>query len=128
MPFITLHLPSGCDNSMIEKTLKEITKAGAETLENTLERMVRVTVFESDARKVYKGGNYSDELFPVVLFRVGPGRSLETKDLFMKKIAEILHENLKCKKENIYAYILDNEEGHHFCIGGKPKDFAKKVK
>ena len=36
--------------------------------------------------------------------------------------------NLGCAKEDVRAYVLDNEEGHHFCIGGKHKDFSKKVK
>ena len=35
---------------------------------------------------------------------------------------------LGCAKEDVRAYVLDNEEGHHFCIGGKHKDFSKKVK
>jgi phenylpyruvate tautomerase PptA (4-oxalocrotonate tautomerase family) len=128
MPFVTLYLPKGCDDKSLEKSMKEITAAGADILENTLPRMVRVTVFESDPERVYEGGTHVDELHPVVLFRIGPGRSGKAKDEFMNQIAQILHTNLHCKKENVRAYVLDNEEGHHFCIGGKPKDFTKEVK
>lgn len=128
MPFVTLYLPKGCDNQALEKSMREITAAGADTLENTLPRMVRVPVFEADPARVYEGGAHTDTLHPVVLFRIGPGRSGEAKDSFMNQIAEILHNNLNCPKENVRAYVMDNEEGHHFCIGGKPKDFTKKVK
>ena len=62
-------------------------------------------------------------------FRIGPGRSAEAKDSFMAQIAEILHSNLGCPKERIREIVLDNNgPEHHFCIGGKPKDFTKKVK
>jgi len=128
MPFVTLYLPRGCDDAAIEKSMREITAAGADTLENTLERMVRVTVFESDPERVYQGGEQAKDLMPTVLFRVGPGRSAAAKDFFMNQIAEILHNNLNCPKDSVRSYVMDNEEGHHFCIGGKAKDFTKKVK
>ena len=128
MPFVTMYVPKGLDDKALEKSMREITDAGEEILENTLKRMVRVTVFESEPERVYEGGEHSDELCPVVLFRIGPGRSGEAKDQFMNRIAEILHENLKCQKANVRGYVLDNEEGHHFTLGGKPKDFTKKVK
>ena len=128
MPFVTLYLPKGCNNKALEKSMREITAAGADTMENTLTRMVRVTVFEAEPERIYEGGRHVKELYPVVLFRIGPGRSPEAKDSFMDQIAQILHENLKCPKENVRGYVLDNEEGHHFCIGGKPKDFTKEVK
>lgn len=128
MPFVTLYLPRGCDDAAIEKSMREITAAGANTLENTLERMVRVTVLEADPERVYQGGVTAADLKPTVLFRVGPGRSAEAKDSFMNQIAEILSGNLRCPKEAVRAYVMDNEEGHHFCIGGKHKDFTKKVK
>ena len=70
----------------------------------------------------------ADKLAPTVLFRVGPGRSAGANDAFMDQIASILSRNLGCAKEDVRAYVLDNEEGHHFCIGGKHKDFSKKVK
>ena len=113
MPFITLYLPRGCDDG---------------ALENTLERMIRVTVLEADPERVYQGGAQAEKLAPTVLFRVGPGRSAGAKDAFMDQIASILSRNLGCAKEDVRAYVLDNEEGHHFCIGGKHKDFSKKVK
>lgn len=128
MPFVTLYLPRGCDDAAIEKSMREITAAGANTLENTLERMVRVTVFEADPARVYQGGTQATGLKPTVLFRIGPGRSPEAKDSFMNQIAEILSSNLRCPKEEVRGYVMDNEKGHHFCIGGKHKDFTKKVK
>ena len=129
MPFVTLYVPRGLDDAQLEKSMKEITEAGANTLENTLTRMIRVTVFEADQARVYNGGEHTDKIDPVVLFRIGPGRSAEAKDSFMAQIAEILHRNLGCDKQSIREYVLDNNgPEHHFCIGGKPKDFTKKVK
>lgn len=128
MPFITLYLPRGCADDALETSMREITQAGAELLENTLERMIRVTVLECDPERSYLGGAPTRELRPTVLFRVGPGRSAGAKDAFMDAIADILHRNLGCPKEDVRSYVLDNEQGHHFCIGGKAKDFTKKVK
>ena len=108
--------------------MREITLAGADTLENTLERMIRVSVYEADPERIYCGGAPAPRLQPTVLFRIGPGRSAEAKDSFMEQIAEILSRNLGCRKEDVRGYVMDNEEGHHFCIGGKHKDFTKKVK
>lgn len=128
MPFITLYLPRGCEDGALEASMREITAAGAELLENTLERMIRVTVLEADPSRVYEGGAQTEKLVPVVLFRIGPGRSAGAKDAFMDRIAGILSRNLGCEKADVRAYVMDNEEGHHFCIGGKHKDFSKKVK
>ena len=128
MPFVTLYLPRGSDDGALERSMREITLAGADTLENTLERMIRVSVYEADPERVYCGGAPAPRLQPTVLFRIGPGRSAEAKDSFMEQIAEILSRNLGCRKEDVRGYVMDNEEGHHFCIGGKHKDFTKKVK
>ena len=62
MPFVTLYLTKGCNNKALEKSMREITAAGADTLENTLTRMVRVTVFESEPERVYEGGRHVEEL------------------------------------------------------------------
>ena len=129
MPFVTLYVPHGLDDAKLEKCMREITDAGANTLENTLTRLIRVTVFEADQERIYNGGEHTDGINPVVTFRIGPGRSAEAKDSFMAQIADILHDNLGCPKETIREYVLDNNgPEHHFCIGGKPKDFTKKVK
>ena len=48
MPIVTLDVPHGLDDAALEKSMREITEAGANTLENTLPRMIRVTVFEAD--------------------------------------------------------------------------------
>ena len=128
MPFITLYMQRGCKDEDIEKSMKEITEAGEEILENTLKRMIRVTVLEADPDRVYKNGEKEEKLAPTVVFRTGPGRSAEAKDRFMKRISEILQRNLGCEADQVRAYVMDNEDGHHFCIGGKHKDFGKKVK
>ncbi|WP_209344411.1 hypothetical protein [Flavonifractor sp. AGMB03687] len=128
MPFVTIYLPRGCDDAALETSMRQITTAGADILENTLERMIRVTILEADPARIYQGGLPTEPLTPTVLFRIGPGRSAGAKDAFMEQIARILSENLHCPKDRIRGYVLDNEEGHHFCIGGKPKDFSKKVK
>ena len=93
MPFITLYLPRGCDDGALETSMREITAAGAELLENTLQRMIRVTVLEADPERVYQGGAQAEKLAPTVLFRVGPGRSAGAKDAFMDQIASILSRN-----------------------------------
>ena len=128
MPFVTLYLRKGSDDAALERSMREITLAGANTLENTLERMIRVSVYEAEPERVYCGGVPTQQLQPTVLFRIGPGRSAEAKASFMEQIAEILSRNLDCRKEDVRGYVMDNEEGHHFCIGGKHKDFTQKVK
>ncbi len=127
MPFITLYLKEGCSDASIEKCLKEITAAGAETLENTLPRMIRIKVYDAPKARVYSGGAVTEKTNPTVVFNIGPGRSEEAKNKFMAKIADILHENLGCPKEDVRAFIYDNANPNNFCIGGKPKDFTKKV-
>jgi phenylpyruvate tautomerase PptA (4-oxalocrotonate tautomerase family) len=128
VPFVTIYMQNGCADQPIETCMKQITAAGEEILENTLQRMVRVTVFETEPERVYQAGEKAEQLAPTVLFRVGPGRSAAAKDAFMKRICDILHENLGCDRQAVRSYVMDNEEGHHFCIGGKHKDFGKKVK
>lgn len=127
MAFVTIYVPRGLDDAALEKSMKQITQAAEDTLENTLTRMVRVTVFESDPARCYEGGETAKGIYPVVFFRIGPGRSDEAKDSFMHKIAVILSENLNIPIANIREFIHDNSEGHHFVIGGKVKDFSKKV-
>lgn len=128
MPFYRMYVPKGQDDKAIEKSLKEITAATADCLENTLPRMVRIGVYESDPEKIYQGGKALDRLAPTLIFNVGPGRSLEAKNALMEKIATILSTNLGCKKEDVRCHLLDNPDGHHIMIDGKPKDFSKKVK
>lgn len=128
MPFVTMYMPYGLNDQAMEKCLREITAAGDAILENTLARMIRVTVFESRPECVYEGGQRVTELKPVVVCKIGPGRSQGAKDAFVDRISEILHQNLGCRKEDVRAFVEDNEEGHHFMLGGKPKDFTVKVK
>lgn len=128
MPFFRMYLPKGLDDQAVKKSLKEITEAGANTLENVLPRMIRIGVYESDPEKIYEGGKPVDRLCPTLVFNVGPGRSLEAKNSFMEQIATILSTNLGCAKEDVRCSILDTWDGHHLMIDGKPKDFSKKVK
>ncbi len=128
MPFYRMYLPRGLDDQSIEKSLREITAATADTLENTLPRMVRIGIYESDPEKIYQGGKTIDHLAPTVIFNCGPGRSLGAKHSLMDKVASILSENLGCEKESVRCHLLDNWDGHHLMIDGKPKDFSKKVK
>ena len=129
MPFITLYLPRGCDDGALETSMRGDHGGRCRLLENTLERMIRVTVLEADLERVPRAGLRRKPLPPTVLFRVGPGRSAGAKDAFMDQIASILSRNLGCAKEDVRAYVLDNEEGHHFCIGGlKAQKTLKKVK
>jgi phenylpyruvate tautomerase PptA (4-oxalocrotonate tautomerase family) len=128
MPFVTMYLPEGCKDEALGKTMQEVTAAGENILENKLARIVRVTVLEASQNHIYQGGKPVSDLNPTVVFRIGPGRSDGAKDAFMYRVAEIIHSNLDCPMESIRGYLMDNEKGHHFCIGGKAKDFTKKVK
>ncbi len=128
MPFLTIYLREGCDDASIETCMREITAAGADTLENTLTRMIRITVKEAKANRVYENGICRDAITPTVVFNIGPGRSDEAKNSFMNQIADILHKNLGCPKESVRGYIMEAGNPNNFCIGGKLKDFSKKVK
>ena len=128
MPFVTIYLKRGYDEAAMVKSMKEISETGADLLENTLLRMVRVTVLDAPEERVYIGGEYSEGLHPTVIFNVGPGRSPEAKQAFMRRIAEILSKNLGCEKEDVREYILDESDPNNFVIGGVVKDFNLKVK
>lgn len=128
MPFYRMYMPKGMDDRAVEKSLREITSATADILENTLPRMVRIGIYESDPEKIYEGGKSMTHLAPTVVFNCGPGRTLEAKHTLMNRVAEILSENLGCDKQDVRCHLLDSWEGHHLMIDGKPKDFSKKVK
>lgn len=128
MPFYRMYVPQGLDDQAVEKSLREITAATADILENTLPRMVRIGVYESDPEKIYQGGRAMDCLAPTVVFNCGPGRSLEAKRTLMDRVADILSGNLGCDKEQVRCHLLDRWDGHPLMIDGKPKDFSKKVK
>lgn len=130
MPFVTLYLRKGCDDAAVEKCMREISDAGANTMENTLLRMVRVSVYDVPSNHIYEGGKpvAADDIAPTVFFDIGPGRSEAAKNSFMEQIAEILHRNLGVEKNRVRAYVEDNEHPENFCIDGKVKDFSKKVK
>lgn len=127
MPFYRMYLPGGLNDQAVEKSLREITAATADTLENTLPRMVRIGIYESDPEKIYQGGKTADQLAPTVLFNCGPGRSLGAKHALMDQVAAILSQNLGCEKKQVRCHLLDNWDGHHLMIDGKPKDFSEKV-
>lgn len=130
MPFITLYLRQGCDNASIEKSMREISEAGAEIMENTLLRMIRVSVYEIPGRYIYESGMPIEEnvIAPTVFFDIGPGRSEKAKDAFINRITEILHDNLGADKGSIRCYVKNNNHPENFCIDGVVKDFSKKVK
>ena len=130
MPFVTMYLREGCDNAAIERSMAQISQAGADIMENTLLRMVRVSVYEIPGRHIYDGGKpvAEGDIAPTVFFDIGPGRSEEAKTAFMDRIAQILHENLGVPKEKVRAYVEDTARPQNFCIDGVVKDFSKKVK
>jgi phenylpyruvate tautomerase PptA (4-oxalocrotonate tautomerase family) len=127
LPSIQIRMRKGCDDASIEKSMMEITSAAANTLENTLTRMVRISIFESEKDVVFQGGKLIDSAAPTVTFGIGPGRSKEAIVSFTSQIAVILHNNLACPKEDVRVYV-EYGPADHFAIGGKLKDFSKKVK
>ncbi len=130
MPFVTLYLRKGCEDAAVDTCMREISEAGADIMENTLLRMVRVSVYDIPANRIYEGGKLvaGNDIAPTVFFDIGPGRSDEAKNKFMDRIADILHKNLGVPKERVRAYVKDNDHPENFCIDGKLKDFSKKVK
>ena len=130
MPFVTIYMRKGCDDLAVAACMKEISEAGAEIMENTLLRMVRVSIYDIPSYRIFEGGVLvaEDDIAPTVFFDIGPGRSDEAKAAFMAKITEILHRNLGVPKERVRAYVKDNDRPENFCIDGKVKDFSEKVK
>jgi len=127
MPTVDITLRKGCSDDALEKSMKEISAAAEEILENTLVRMIRVSIYEADDDMILQGEKEVKGIFPTVVFTIGPGRSDEARRKFGKRITEILVKNLGCPPEEIRIYLLSSV-GNHFAIGGKVKDFSKKVK
>lgn len=126
MPNFYVSLRKGCSDAAIERMMKEITEAAYTTLENVAQRMVRVTVDEYEENCAVQGGQVVLEPLPTITFRVGPGRSYETRLELAKKMTEIVSRELNVNPQSVRVYI-EYGKADHFAIGGKLKDFNKKV-
>jgi len=126
MPIIELTLKkSCCSDENIAACMKGITSAVADNLENTLPRMVRVTVTEVEDKYILQGGKRTPGSCPTVMFQLGPGRSDEMIAKALKGITDAIHQHLGTPLEDIRVY-LNLIPGEWFSIGGKVKDFGVK--
>ena len=126
MPIVELSIKKGCKDEDISNCMKAITDAIASNLENTLPRMVRVTVTEMEEKYIYQGLDHPVGIAPTAIFQLGPGRSDEMIAKSLKEIAQAIHTHLHEPLDQIRVY-LNLIPGDTFSIGGKIKDFNKKV-
>lgn len=126
MPIVNITMKKGCSDSAIEKCMEAVAEAIYSNLENTLPRMVRITVNETPGIFIRDGDSIPDHCAPTVTLALGPGRSEEAIGKCMAGVVEAVHKELDVPKEKVRFYILfDNP--NNFSIGGKLKDFGKKV-
>lgn len=127
MPIVNLTVRKGCSDAALANCMKSLTSAIASNLENTLPRMVRVTVTEVEENRVISGSKEVTNCLPTAIFQLGPGRSDAAIHQCMLDMAEAIHTTLEVSLEDVRIYIA-HVEGDHFAIGGKVKDFEKKVR
>ena len=125
MPTIDLTLRKGCPDRALEACMKEISCAAEEILEITRTGMIRISVFEAEEDMILQGGEGQTGICPTVIFTVGPGRSVQARKAFGRRITDILVKNLACEPKEVRVYILSSE-GNYFAIGGRPKVFQEK--
>ena len=124
MPIVELTIQSGCRDEDIAACMKAITASIAGNLENTLPRMVRVTVTEVEQKYILQGSAHPQGAAPTVMFQLGPGRSDEMIEKTLQEIVQAIHTHLGAPEDEIRVY-LNMITGDSFSIGGKVKDFGK---
>jgi phenylpyruvate tautomerase PptA (4-oxalocrotonate tautomerase family) len=126
MPIVNITVKKGCNDIAIDNCVKAVAKAIYSNLENTLPKMVRVTVEETPGIYIRDGENSPDHCAPTVTLALGPGRSEDAIAKCMADVVEAVHKELDVPKERVRFYIMF-ENPDNFSIGGKVKDFSKKV-
>ncbi len=127
MPFVNLYAKAGLTEGQIERAVQEVTAAIADNLENTLPRMVRISFYEIPTGYFHAEPSTPDSCTPTLVLQLGPGRSDEAVAKCVDAVAEAVSHSLDCPKADVRFYV-ERVPGENFAIGGKIKDFNKKVK
>jgi len=122
-----MYIRQGCKAEEIEHCVKSVTAAVADNLENTLPRMVRISIYEIPAIYMTDGGEAPDTAAPTLVLQLGPGRSDEAIANCLSAVVEAVHQSFHVPKNKVRFYV-ERVPGENFAIGGKLKDFNKKVK
>ena len=126
MPFINLYVKQGLSDCELRQITKSVTEAVATNLENTLPRMVRVCIYEIPAKYFYAAPRSESTRAPTLTLQLGPGRSDEAIVKCVNAVVDAVHKSLSIPREEVRFYV-ERVPGENFAIGGKLKDFSKKV-
>lgn len=127
MPFINLYMRRGLEDSRAQELVRAVTAAVADNLENTLPRMVRISIYEIPESHLYAVTSAPDSAAPTLVLQLGPGRSDEAVGWCLEAVTEAVHRTLSVPREEVRFYV-ERVPGENFAIGGKLKNFHKKVK
>lgn len=124
MPIIDMTVKRGLSDEQLAGCMKELTAVIADTLENVLPRMVRISIMEVDTDYIRTGRTKPESGYaPVLHFQLGPGRKRESIMKCMDEIVEVVHRCLNVPAEDVRLY-MHMIRGEQFAIGGKLKDFS----
>lgn len=124
MPIIDMTVKRGLSDEQLTRCMKELTTVIADTLENVLPKMVRVSIMEVDTDYIRTGRNKPEKGYaPTLHFQLGPGRKKESIMKCMDEMVEVVHQCLNVPAEDVSLY-MHMIRGEQFAIGGKLKDFG----
>lgn len=124
MPIIDMTVKRGLNDEKLTRCMKELTAVIADTLENVLPRMVRVSITEVDTDYIRTGKIKPENSYaPTLHFQLGPGRKKESIMKCMDEMIEVVHHCLDVPAEDVSLY-MHMIRGEQFAIGGKLKDFS----
>lgn len=126
LPFINLYMRQGLAGAQARELAERVTAAVADNLENTLPRMVRISIYEIPDSHLYAGDCPRTSAAPTLVLQLGPGRSDEAVGRCLEAVTDAVHRALDVPREEVRFYV-ERVPGENFAIGGKLKDFNKKV-
>ena len=88
--------------------------------------MVRVSIYEIPAKYFYAAPSSEASRAPTLTLQLGPGRSDEAIAKCVDAVVDAVQESLSIPREDVRFYV-ERVPGENFAIGGKLKDFSKKV-
>ncbi|WP_325199186.1 tautomerase family protein [Oscillibacter sp.] len=127
MPFINLYMRRGLTDNQARELVQTVTAAVADNLENTLPRMVRISIYEIPESHLYAGNASPDLAAPTLVLQLGPGRSDEAVGRCLEAVTDAVHRTLSVPREEVRFYV-ERVPGENFAIGGKLKNFQERVK